>query len=138
MPAKDILHDTVRLALEKDDWRIIFENFHLKTGGSQMYIDLTAEKLITAQKKNRQIAVEIKSFVGNSDMTEFHLALGQFLNYRLALKKKFLTWILYLAIPLDTYETLFRRSFIQDAVREYQLKLLVFDSQKQEIVEWID
>ncbi|HBW87515.1 MAG TPA: XisH protein, partial [Cyanobacteria bacterium UBA11149] len=80
--------------------------------------------------------VEIKSFLRESEMTEFHLALGQFLNYRLALKQKLPELILYLAIPTDTYNTLFQRQFIQDSIEEYQLKLLVFDAIKQELVLW--
>ncbi|MGD2180718.1 element excision factor XisH family protein [Lusitaniella coriacea LEGE 07167] len=61
---------------------------YIKVGGAEMYVDLTAEKLITAQKAERKIAVEIKSFLRESEITEFHLALGQFSNYRLALKQK--------------------------------------------------
>lgn len=122
MPAKDIFHDTVRSALEKDGWVITADPLYIKVGGTEMYIDLTAEKLIAAQKADRKIAVEIKSFLRESEMTEFHLALGQFLNYRLALKQKLPDIILYLAIPTDTYDTLFQRQFIQDTVEEYQLK----------------
>ena len=136
MSAKDIFHDTVRLALEKDGWVITDDPLYIKVGGTEMYIDLTAEKLIAAQKADRKIAVEIKSFLRESEMTEFHLALGQFLNYRLALKQKLPEIILYLAIPTDTYDTLFQRQFIQDAVEEYQIKLLVFEANKQEIVLW--
>jgi XisH protein len=136
MPAKDVFHDDVRLALEKDGWVVTAEQFYVKTGGAEMYIDLTAERLILAQKNRQKIAVEIKSFLGKSDMSEFHLAVGQILNYRVALKKKFSDWLLYLAIPLDTYETLFQRLFVQDVIEEYQLALIVFDPQKQEIVLW--
>ncbi|MFB2977045.1 XisH family protein [Microseira sp. BLCC-F43] len=138
MPAKDIFHDTVRLALEKDGWFITDDPLYIKVGGTEMYIDLTAEKLIAAQKADRKIAVEIKSFLRESEMTEFHLSLGQFLNNRLAMKQKLPELILYLAIPTDTYDTLFQRQFIQDAVEEYKLKLLVFDASKQEIVLWKD
>ncbi len=136
MPAKDIFHNTVRLALEKDGWTITDDPLYIKVGGTEMYIDLTAERLIAAQKDGQKIAIEIKSFLRESEMTEFHLALGQFLNYRLALKQKLPDLVLYLAIPTDTYDTLFRRPFIQDALEEYQLKLLIFDPKKQEIVLW--
>lgn len=138
MPAKDIFHDTVRSALEKDGWVITDDPLYIKVGETEMYIDLTAEKLIAAQKGNKKIAVEIKSFLRESEMTEFHLALGQFLNYRLALKQKLPDVILYLAVPTDTYDTLFHRPFIQDAVEEYKLKLLVFDPSQQEIALWRD
>lgn len=136
MPAKDIFHNTVRLALEKDGWLITDDPLYIKVGGTEMYIDLAAERLIAAQKEGQKIAVEIKSFLGASELTEFHLAIGQFLNYRLALKQKLPDLVLYLAIPTDTYDTLFRRLFIQDAIAEYQIKLLVFDPKKQEIVLW--
>lgn len=69
-------------------------------------------------------------------MREFHLALGQILNYRLALKQEDPKRTLYLAIPKDTYEDFFSRDFIQDSVAEYQIKLLIFDSIKQEVVLW--
>ncbi len=51
----------------------------------EFFVDLGAERLLAAQKQGQQIAVEVKSFVGASEVTEFHLALGQTLNYRLAL-----------------------------------------------------
>ncbi len=136
MPAKDIFHDIVRLALEKDGWRITNDPLYIKIGKTEMYIDLAAERLIAAQKGEQKIAVEIKSFLRESEMTEFHLALGQFLNYRLALKQKLPDIVLYLAIPTDIHNTLFSRQFIQDAIQEYQVKLLVFDDNTQEIVLW--
>ncbi|WP_353736835.1 MULTISPECIES: element excision factor XisH family protein [unclassified Moorena] len=80
MPAKDIFHNTVRLALEKDGWLITKDPLYIKVGGSEMYIDLAAEQLIAAQKDNQSIAVEIKSFLQESEMAEFHVALGQCLD----------------------------------------------------------
>ncbi len=62
MPAKDIYHDTVRTVLEKDGWTITHDPYYLKVGGVEFYIDLGAETLIAAQRKNQKIAVEIKSF----------------------------------------------------------------------------
>jgi len=51
-----------------------------------MAVDLGAEKLIAATKDHQKIAVEIKSFL--EAISEFHTALGQFLNYRAVLKRK--------------------------------------------------
>ena len=61
-----------------------------------------------AEKSTRKIAVEIKSFVGRSAVSEFHVAVGQFLNYRLALEQLTLELVLYLAIPIDIYQDFFR------------------------------
>ena len=74
--------------------------------------------------------------MGASEVKEFHLALGQILNYRLALKQDEPERTLYLAIPKDTYEDFFSRQFIQDSIAEYKIKLLIFDSIKQEVTLW--
>ncbi|WP_242045162.1 element excision factor XisH family protein [Anabaena catenula] len=58
------------------------------------------------------------------------------LNYRLALKKEQPQRILYLAISEDTYRDFFSRQFIQEYLKEYQIKVLIFDSLNQEIVLW--
>jgi len=65
MSAKDIFHNTVRLALEKDGWTINSDPLYLKPSWRvKIKIDLSAEKLISADKGKSLIAVEIKSFVG--------------------------------------------------------------------------
>ena len=136
MSAKDIFHQSVCLALEKDGWRITNDPLHIKINDVEFYIDLGAERLIAAEKAGQQIAVEIKSFLGASEVKEFHLALGQILNYRLALKQYQPERTLDLAIPKDTYEDFVSRQFIQDSIAEYKIKLLFCDSIKQEVALW--
>ncbi len=101
-----------------------------------MYIDLGAEKIIAAQKDEQKIAVEIKSFIGASTISEFHLAIGQFINYRYALEEEDPERILYLAVPQTVYNDFFKLSFIQSIIRRSQLKLLVYDVEQEEIVQW--
>ncbi|MEB3229940.1 MAG: element excision factor XisH family protein [Leptolyngbyaceae bacterium] len=43
-------------------------------------IDLAAETLIAAVRQQEKIAVEGKSFIASSNISDFHTALGQFLN----------------------------------------------------------
>jgi hypothetical protein len=57
----------------------------LKFGAITFQVDLGAEKIIGAEKAGQKIAVEIKSFLNPSTITNFYNALGQFLSYRLAL-----------------------------------------------------
>ena len=71
-------------------------------------------------------------------MTEFHLALGQCLNYRSALRFTEPDRTLYLAVPVDVYDEFFSRRFIQRVIAEYQLKLLIFNPTQEEIVIWRD
>ena len=137
MPAKDFFHDKVKNALDKDGWIITDENLFIKIDKIEFYIDLAAERILVAEKAGQKIAVEVKSFIGVSVVSEFHTALGQFLNYRSALRKKEPERILYLAVSFDVYDDFFRSSFIQEVIAEHQLRILVFDSQKEEVVLWI-
>jgi hypothetical protein len=88
MSAKDAVHDAVRHALEKDGWLITHDPYYMKVGGVEMYIDLGSEAVLAAERNGEKIAVEIKSFLGTSTISEFHTALGQFINYQLALEEK--------------------------------------------------
>lgn len=108
MPAKDVFHDVVKTALQKDGWTITDDPLHIRQGGVMgMYIDLGAEKVIAAEKEGHKIAVEIKRFLGSSTLTEFHLALGQFMNYRYALEDTEADRTLYLAVPVEIYAAFF-------------------------------
>ena len=136
MPAKDKFHSSLCIALEKDGWRITDDPLYLKVDDIEFYIDLGAERLLGAEKEGQKIAVEIKSFLGQSEVTEFHLALGQILNYKLALSKTEPDRQLYLAIAQDTYEAFFSRKFVQDSLQFYAVKLVIFDYYREEVILW--
>jgi hypothetical protein len=137
MAAKDVFHDLVKTALHKDGWTITDDPLHIRLGGViDMYVDLGAEKVIAAEKAGRKIAVEIKSFLGPSTLAEFHLALGQFMNYRYALEDTEPDRMLYLAVPLDIYAEFFTLSFIQSVVQRSQLNLPIYDVEAVEITQW--
>jgi len=134
--AKDAYHDAVREALQKEQWNITHDPLYLAVGGVEMYIDLGAEPLIAAEKGDEKIAVEVKSFLQPSTISEFHTAVGQFLNYRRALRATEPDRRLYLAVPLEIYTTFFALPFIRDGVKEYQLHLLVYDAEEKVITLW--
>lgn len=69
-------------------------------------------------------------------VSEFHVALGQFLNYRLVLEETKPERELYLAVSEDIYETFFILLFTQKAIQKHQIKLLIYDSTKELIKEW--
>ncbi|NES75879.1 MULTISPECIES: XisH family protein [Okeania] len=136
MPAKDIFHDAVKNALIKENWTITDDPLYLEFGGVDMYVDLGAEKLIGAEKEGKQIAVEIKSFLRQSLISEFHNALGQFINYRTVLRRNQPGRTLYLAVSEDAYESFFTLIFTQVVVEENEIKLIVYDAKKEVIVQW--
>lgn len=135
--AKDKFHDAVKNGLVKENWTITSDPLFLQFGGVDVYIDLGAEKLIAAQKDNQKIAVEIKSFLNISVITDFYSALGQFMSYRLILKEEDPDRLLYLAIPFDIYNSFFQLLFARKAIQDYQLKLIVYDSKNEVIVKWL-
>ncbi len=136
MPAKDIFHDIVKNALIKEGWIITDDPLYLDYGGVDLYVDLGAEKLIAAEKDQQKIAVEIKSFNRPSLITEFHSALGQFLNYRLVLEDLDPEREVYLAISEDVYEAFFTLVFTQKAIKKYHIKLIVYDVNQEVIKQW--
>ena len=103
----------------------------------KIQIDLGAESTIAAQRDQEKIAVEIKSFIADSDISEFHGALGQYLNYLQALELKDPARILYLAVPIDTYSEFFKIPFIQMSLKRYAVNLIVYNPIKEEIEQWI-
>ena len=78
----------------------------------------------------------IKSFVAVSAIYEFHLAIGQYRNYQLALLQEDPERVLYLAVPEDVYERFFTLQFIQDALRYNDVRYLVYEVQTEVIVRW--
>ena len=137
MPAQDLYHPVVRNALEKDGWDVTDDPLLVRFLGVQLWIDLGAERVIAAERGSRKIAVEIKSFLDSSVVSDFHNALGQYLNYRTALADQDPERVLYLAVPETVYRTFFQSPFGQFSTEHYQLKLLVYSIQQQEVVEWL-
>jgi hypothetical protein len=136
MSARDVFHNAVKVALQKDGWTITHDPLSIDLMDGQLQADLGAERLLGAQRAGKQIAVEIKGFLAPSAVSEFHTALGQCLNYRVALKMKEPERVLYLAVPLEVYESFFSRQLPQLSIQEYRLKLLVFDPEPEVIVQW--
>ncbi|MBR8839623.1 MAG: XisH family protein [Stigonema ocellatum SAG 48.90 = DSM 106950] len=135
--AKDKFHDVVRTALQKDGWKITDDPYEINVSDVDFEIDLAAEQLLAAERESQRIAVEIKSFISPSNVSEFHTALGQFLNYRDALETIEPERQLYLAVRLPIYETFFQRRFIISAVQRYQLRLVIYDVQREVIHQWL-
>ncbi|PIG93860.1 element excision factor XisH family protein [Gloeocapsopsis sp. IPPAS B-1203] len=137
--AKDVFHDTVKLALQKDGWIITHDPYRLRYGIADIYIDLAAEEAIAAEKAERKIAVEVKSFTNSSAISEFHTALGQFLNYRIALEaSEEPNRILYLAVPKDVHQTFLRFELAKTAIDRYDVRLIIYNPDREVIEQWIE
>ena len=137
--AKDLFHNTVKVALQKDGWHITHDPYQLRYGILDVYIDLAAEEAIAAEKAGRKIAVEVKSFAVSSTISEFHTAPGQFLNYRIALEvSSEPDRVLYLAVPTDTYQMFLRFEPAKTVVQRYEVRLITYNPTEEVIDQWIE
>lgn len=135
--ARDKFHYEVRAALEKEGWIITHDPYKVMIGRRKGYIDLGAE-IIGAEKDNVKIAVEIKSFLGVSDLDQFEDALGQFMVYFFALRKIEEDRVLYLAVPREFHENFFSDPFFVEMCVFYNVKIVVYDELNSSIKEWIN
>jgi XisH protein len=137
VPAKDIYHNTVKTALQKDGWVITHDPFPLQIGKKRLSADLGAERLISAENSTQKIVVEVKSFVGRSDVKDLEQALGQYVLYRQILDEMGVERTLYLAIPRPTFISVFTIELGQVLLKNGIVKLIVFDDESEAILEWI-
>ncbi|CUR35413.1 element excision factor XisH family protein [Planktothrix tepida] len=135
--AKDRFHQVVKKALAKEGWNVTRDPFQIKVGGVDMEIDLGAERLLAAERGEEKIAVEVKSFLANtSAISEFHTALGQYINYRAALRREEPERILYLAVPELVYNSFFQLDFPASMLQENSVKIMVYNIELEQISRW--
>ena len=132
MPARDQFHDVVRRALEADGWQITNDPYMLGFGRDVV----AAERVFAAERGSELIAMEIKSFSNSSTLHDFHAALGQYLNYQLALEAVEPTRVLYLAIPSQTYARFMERDLAKAALIRYNVRVLVYNAAQEVIERW--
>jgi hypothetical protein len=68
---------------------------------------------------------------------EFYNALGQFLSYKVGLEEQDPGRVLYLAVPQEVYDNFFALAFAQTMIERYELRLIVYDPRKEELLKWI-
>lgn len=136
MPARDLYHDAVKKALVKDGWTITHDPFRLSWGGRDMYIDLGAERLLAAEKDEQRIAVEVKSFVGASEMQDLERAIGQFVLYRTVLAEREPDRALFLAVPQFILQDVFEQPLGELLIERNLVQVVGFDPDEEVIVQW--
>lgn len=137
MAKRDIYHDTVKRALQKDGWTITHDPFTLRHGRKRVYADLGAEQLISAEKDQRKIVVEVKSFVGASDVKDLEQALGQYVLYHQLLDHMKSDRLLYLAVTTTVFKTVFEDGLGQLFLAKHIIRVIVFEPKDEVITQWI-
>jgi len=93
--------------------------------------------LLAAEKGEQRIAVEIKSFVGKSDVDDLEKALGQYVLYHDVLAEREPERILYLAVHKTVFNDMFEEPIGKLLLKNNRVRLLVFDPRKEVVVKWI-
>jgi hypothetical protein len=137
MSRRDDLHFPLRRTLEKDGWIITSDPLILVLGDTLLKADLGAEKLFTAEKEGRKIAVEIKDFDASSVISELEKTMGQLQLYQWALEQQEPERQLFLAISQAVYISQFQRPIFQIAIQRNKINLLIYSPDQEVIVKWI-
>jgi len=101
MPARDFYHGVVKSALIADGWTITDHPLKLHVGKKDLFVDLGAERLLAADKEGRKIAVEVKSFLGASEVADLENALGKYILYREILEETEPDRLIHLAVSVE-------------------------------------
>lgn len=137
MPARDRFHGAVKQALINDGWTVTDDPLQLRYRKQDLYVDLGAERIFAAEKGQQRIAVEVKSFIGPSDMFDLEIAIGQFVVYENVLSQTNPDRTLYLAVREKTYRRVFKGPIGALLLERSRLRLLVFDEKAEAILRWI-
>jgi XisH protein len=138
MPKLDKHHEAVKNALIKDGWTITDDPLTVEFEDVYLYADIGAERTLAAEKGAERIAVEIKVFGSVSNFSELQKAAGQYQMYVIFLQELEPERKVFLAISQEIYNEFFQRPSVKFFVRKIGIKILVFDSEKEEIVQWIN
>ena len=137
MSRRDDSHFPLRRTLEKDGWRITSDPLILVLGQTLLKADLGAEKLFTAEKEGRKIAVEIKDFDASSVISELEKTMGQLQLYQWALEEQEPDRQLFLAITQEVYVKHFQKQIFQIAIQRNKINLLIYAPDQEVIIQWI-
>ncbi len=137
MPANDFYHDNVKNALIADGWTITHDPYTLTFGQRNVFVDLGAERTLAAEKAGEKIAVEIKGFLGASDIRELEVAIGQYVFYRSLLARFEPDRKLFLAVPESILANTIEEPIARPVIEDLRIALLAFDPQQEVIVKWI-
>lgn len=136
MPQRDAFHDTVRTALEHDGWVITNDPLVLPVGRHNLFVDLGAERLLAAERREERIAVEVKSFIGRSEVADLEQAIGQYVLYRGLLRQSDPGREMILAIPEAVYDALLTSELGHVARTEINLAMMVFSPEEKVVRQW--
>lgn len=138
MTAIDSCEPQIIHALEKDGWQIVDKPYAIPAEDHPVYADLRGQ-LSRGDELQTVVIVEAKCFTNPKlDLPELYAALGQYIYYRVTLHRANRFCPLYLALPAEAYLRFYEKPTFMDAFAHVGVKLLVVDTDLEEVVGWLD
>jgi hypothetical protein len=92
---------------------------------------------MSAEKGAKEIAIEIKSFVGKSLVKDLEQAVGQFFVYYKVLQSREPNRYLYMAVNETTFNGILSEKIGQLVLSDPIFRLIIFDEENEVITQWI-
>jgi hypothetical protein len=116
---------------------IYYDQFTLQIGKKRLFADLGAKHLVGAEKDDKKIVVEVKSFIGKSDVDDLEKAVGQYVVYQQIINKNEPDYLLYLAVTAEANNNIFEVEIGQLLLDNQIVRLIVFNPLDEVITKWI-
>jgi hypothetical protein len=137
MPAIDQCEPQVIRALQKQGWEVTHQPFAVRIDRGRpayVYADMRLRRI---RDQVSLIVVEVKCFAGTRTLLdEFYQAIGQYVVYRHALEMNGVQTPIYLTVPDTVYATFLQGALIEAVLHDIQVKLIVVNLEKEEVVRW--
>ncbi len=134
MLAVDTCEPAIIRALQKEGWQVVKKPFAINYGNTFVYADLKLSR-----EEQEIIVVEIKCFSSDSsEVSEFHLAVGQYISYRTAMQVSQQEVPIFLAIPMRAYDTFISINPVTlTIIQQNMVHLIVVDLVEEVVQQWI-
>ncbi len=136
MSRRDTYHNIVKRALIKEGWSITHDPYTFRSD-PELSTDLGAERTIGAEREGKKIAIEIKSFLHTSQVTEFEKTIGQYQLYTWLLQEQEPERELYVAVPTYAYDGILSQAVGRLALNKLGMKIIVYAISEEGRLQWI-
>ncbi|KKI99525.1 element excision factor XisH family protein [Prochlorothrix hollandica] len=140
MGANNQWHDALCHALEQEGWGITRDPLPLVVNPEvkRHPVQGGGDSVVAADRGDEHIAIEVKSFGQDSAIVRFYEALRQYLSDRTLLQHQYPQYVLYLAVPLEIYNSFFSTPLARAIMNSEDLNLIVYNPHLQQITHWIN
>ena len=135
MPRNDTNYPTIKRIIKKYGYSIFADPFTISFGGSNLEADLGIE-LLGAEKNNKRIVLELKSYTTKMLVPQYQRTFGQIAQYEFALARDKKPYDVYITIPVRIYRKMLNLGEYIPLLENKNIKYMVYNSTTGEIILW--